>query len=143
MDVVANTGDTNNALAQMSAEMDNAIKFATTQVGQVAASQMQSLIVGRHKPGTPTPSMPGEPPSNITGNLRRSIRSTVTGFGGIYTATVGPYMVYARALEFGHPDWESGVKYPFVAPTATIMQANDRAKNIFVNAVRYALYRSR
>ena len=44
----------------------------------------------------------GKPPKNRTGNLRRSIRGQRgrSGFG-VYTAIVGPTMVYGRAVELG------------------------------------------
>jgi hypothetical protein len=72
---------------------------------------------GSHKRGTKTPATPGGPPAAITGDLGRSIAATpaVKGFNG-YEATVGAGMVYARALELGHPRWASGVRYPYMEP---------------------------
>lgn len=121
-------------VTHMSEKLLEAIKFATEQVGFVAVEQMQGLIKGHHKMGTPTPSRRGTPPTNVTGFLRNSIRSTTTGFKDRYTVVVGPHAVYARALEFGIG--KNKVKYPFVAPTAKIMREKNRARNIYVNALR-------
>lgn len=66
----------------------------------------EKLTTSSHAPGTPTPSAPGEPPSLVTGNLRRSI--TVTGPEQIapmtWKAQVGPTTVYGRAQELGYPE---------------------------------------
>ena len=48
-------------------------------------------------------------------------------------------MVYARALEFGHPRWRSGVKYPFVAPTAKILSENNKARDVYVKELHRVL----
>lgn len=119
-------------------KLDNSVEFATEQVGMAAVAVMKSLIQGRHKAGTPTPSAQGSPPTNITGNLRRSISSNVKrGFGLSYTATVGPTMIYSRALELGMG--KNNVKYPFVLPAARIMLLTGRARVTYVNALRFAL----
>jgi hypothetical protein len=118
-----------------------AVEFATTQTGLDAVTVMKNQIKGAHKRGTPTPSKPNSPPTNITGNLRRSISSNVKrGFGLSYTATVGPTMIYSRALELGMG--KNNVKYPFVLPTATIMLTTGRARATYVSALRYALSKS-
>ena len=143
MDVTTNAGDAMGALGKMQPDLDNAIRQATTYVGGIAATEMANLIKGRHPRGTKTPSPVGSPPTNITGNLRRSINSRVTGFNGKYTATVGANMVYARTLEFGGENWAEGVRYPFVAPTATLMTKNNQARNIFINYVRTVLFKNR
>jgi hypothetical protein len=86
-------------------------------LGLEADAKRMSQAGGSHPAGTKTPASPGGPPAAITGNLTRSIVAspTVKGFNG-YEATVGPGMVYARALEFGNPLWKSGVRYPYMAP---------------------------
>jgi len=115
-----------------------AIEFATTQTGLDAASVMRSLIVGGHKKGTPTPSRPGQPPTNVTGTLRRYISSNVKqGFGLSYIATVGSTVHYSRNLELGMG--KNNVKYPFILPTARIMLTTGRARATYVRALRYAL----
>lgn len=59
----------------------------------------------------------GTGPNRGTGTLLRSMnfRSQRVGFES-YTASVGVGVEYARTLEFGSPNWKSGVKYPFMAP---------------------------
>jgi Bacteriophage HK97-gp10, putative tail-component len=59
----------------------------------------------------------GTGPNRGTGTLLRSMEfsSRRVGFGS-YTAQVGVGIVYARALEFGLPEWKSGVKYPYMTP---------------------------
>jgi|SRR5215831_2206281 len=63
----------------------------------------QKLGQKSHRPGTPTPANPGEPPALVTGNLRRSI--TVTGPEAIgpsmWKGQVGPTAVYGRIQELG------------------------------------------
>jgi hypothetical protein len=138
MEVNIELGNTLKDLDVKNLNILTAIEFATTQTGLDAVTVMKSLITGAHKKGTPTPSSPGQPPTNITGNLRRSISSSVKrGFGLSYIATVGPTMIYSRALELGMGD--DNVKYPFVLPTATIMLTTGRARTTYVSALRYAL----
>lgn len=71
------------------------------------------------------PAIPGKPPMNLTGTLRRSIvaRKYQKGFAD-YRSIVGPTVVYARALELGGryapPSWR-GTKaqedgFPFMKP---------------------------
>jgi hypothetical protein len=71
--------------------------------------------------GVPYPAMSGQPPMNVTGNLRRSIRGTSQRKGfGVYSAVVGADMVYARAVEMGDPynppSWKNGQRFPFLSP---------------------------
>ena len=62
------------------------------------------LSLSSHPPGTRTPSRPGEPPSLVTGNLRRSVRTRGPYRSGRgYTALVGPTAVYGRVQELGGP----------------------------------------
>jgi hypothetical protein len=141
MDVIANIEKTMKGLDKITQDTDKAVQKATKDVGAETERQMKKLIKGRHKPGTKTPSAPGSPPTSISMGLKRSIKATdpKKGFGGSYTVTVGAYQIYARALELGHPRWGSGVNYPFVAPTAKLMRANNRARNIYFNALRSTL----
>jgi hypothetical protein len=130
------------ALEEMAAKTDKAVLTATRKVGNEATRTMKKQIVGGHKLGTPRSegrNVVAGKPSNVTGNLRRSIRSTTKGFNGRYTMVVGAYMVYARALEFGNPRWKSGVKYPFVAPTAKILSTNNYAREIYIVELERAL----
>lgn len=62
----------------------------------------QELSASSHPRGTPTPSLPGEAPSLVTGQLRRSVRRTRSeGAGSHWEAHVAPTTVYARIQELG------------------------------------------
>ena len=63
------------------------------------------------------PAIPGQPPKNRTGNLRRSIHGIKKREGfGTYTAIIGPGVIYGRHLELGGGNWPQGVKFPFMEP---------------------------
>lgn len=67
------------------------------------------------------PAMPGEPPMNVTGNLRRSIRGQKIRLGfASYAAIVGPTIIYGRAVEMGNPynppTWQNGQRFPYMKP---------------------------
>jgi hypothetical protein len=86
------------------AAMHAATRAATAKALHVIErSAKQKLTTSTHELGTPTPSAPGEPPSLVTGNLRRSI--TVTGPDpagpGMWKGSVGPTAIYGRIQELG------------------------------------------
>ena len=138
MDVKVNVRDALKGLDVKNADFLTAIEFATIQTGLDAATVMKSLIVGGHKMGTPTPSKPGQPPTNVTGTLKKYISSNVKrGFGLSYIAIVGSTAVYSKNLELGMG--KNNVKYPFILPTARIMLTTGRARATYVRALRYAL----
>lgn len=84
----------------------------------------------------------GEGPNVITGNLKRSIFSTMpVGFGDRYVATVGASAEYARAVEMGSPLWKSGVKYPYLEPAAMLMIRNGTVHRLFVSAIKEGMRR--
>jgi len=58
----------------------------------------QELGLSSHGRGTPTPAAPGEPPSLITGQLRRSVIMRPKGRAHVQ---VGATAVYARIQELG------------------------------------------
>jgi hypothetical protein len=43
-------------------------------------------------------------------------------------------MVYARAVELGHPKWKPGVKYPYLGPAARNLSANGTLNRVFTSA---------
>jgi phage gpG-like protein len=68
-------------------------------MGAVAMRAVQAeLGTTSHDPGTLTPSKPGEPPSLITGQLRRSVIMRSKGRAHVQ---VGATAVYARIQELG------------------------------------------
>ena len=96
-------------------EWDAAMQRLVTRAGQscrrgannaarlVASETKKTLTTTTHKKGTPTPSRPGEPPSLVTGTLRRGviIVPAVPQGSTAYVAKVGPTSVYARVQELG------------------------------------------
>ena len=78
----------------------------------------------------------GKGPNVVTGNLRRSIRTTVHYGFGTYVAEVGPTMIYARQVEKGGGNWKSGVKYPYLEPAALTLLSNGTIERVFVTAIR-------
>jgi hypothetical protein len=124
-------------------DLGKAVEFATKRVGMIAVAEMKKQIIGGHKPGTPRSTGRGivpNRPSNVTGNLRRSIASTVTkGFGGRYTATVGPGAAYSYYLEVTGVG-KSHRKYPFVEPTGKILESDfGRLKAVYDDALTRAI----
>jgi hypothetical protein len=65
-------------------------------------------------------------PNRRTGNLARSIEVQHVGLG---TYKVGSGAIYSRSLELGNPKWRSGVRYPFMEPTAAFMRP--KAQKLF------------
>lgn len=96
--------------AMLSAMLDKVVAVAavTPEALDDAADTLVAVASGllsltSHPPGTPTPSMPGTPPSLISGALAASITATpATGDGPVWEAQVGPAgVVYARIQELG------------------------------------------
>lgn len=85
---------------------------ALSQAGETAVKV--TLTSSTHREGTPTPSAPGQPPSLISGNLRRSGHRTtarVTSPGWARCA-LGFMAVYAPVHEFGPVIIRSKGNYP-------------------------------
>ena len=99
------------------------------------------LSTTSHPPGTPTPSAPGEPPSLITGSLRRSI--TVDGpdrrGANRWEARVGPTIIYGRIQELGGTAGRGAhlPARPYMAPALDV--SRDRIQDILAAAWRDAL----
>jgi phage gpG-like protein len=122
------------ALQAIVAKQQAATRAATAKLlHMIEAEAKTQLTTSSHRKGTPTPSAPGEPPSLITGNLRRSITvdgphpAGITGWQG----EVGPTAEYGRIQELGgiagahdsilparpymQPAWEK--VHPLIGPT--------------------------
>lgn len=88
---------------------------ACRALGQAAETAVKvTLTSSTHREGTPTPSAPGQPPSLVTGDLRRSYRRTASRLAavGLATCQVGSMLVYAPVHEFGPVTITSKGKYP-------------------------------
>lgn len=72
-----------------------------------------TLSSSTHPPGTETPSRPGQPPSLVSGKLRRSVTRTPPRViePGTALCTVGSVAIYASVHEFG-PVTITAKRYP-------------------------------
>lgn len=129
---VTNTSAVVNALANKAKKIDEAANAGVKAVAFAVQKQAKiNAFTGKHKPGERHIVGTGPGPNVATGMLRRSISvRTKKGFGN-YVASVGPTVIYARAVELGHPRWKSGVKYPYLVPAANTVRK--KAKRIFVS----------
>lgn len=102
-------------------DLEQAVQYAIRMAGLAVEGQAKENASGR----------PG--PNVRTGNLRRSITTSEPqkGFGTLYSVEVSATMVYARAVELGHPRWKPGVKYPYLGPAARSLQANGTLSRVF------------
>jgi len=102
-------------------KIELAVQYAITMTG--LAVERQSKVNASGRPG----------PNVQTGNLRRSITTSAVqkGFDNTYAVEVSATMVYARAVELGHPRWKPGVKYPYLGPAASNLQSNGTLARVF------------
>ena len=121
---VANLSEVLAGLQAQETRVDGAVQYAIQMAGLAVERQAKQNASGR----------PG--PNVRTGNLRRSITTSmpIKGFEGRYTITVSATMVYARAVELGHPKWKPGVKYPYLGPAANTLKANGTLNRVFTGA---------
>ena len=120
---ITNLQDVLNSFAKTEDTVELAVQYAITMAGLAVERQAKTNASGR----------PG--PNVQTGNLRRSITTKARkGFGNTYEAEVSATMVYARAVEFGHPRWKPGVKYPYLGPAANTLKANGTLNRVFTGA---------
>lgn len=129
-----------NLLKKKQKAVDRRIEQAGKLAGATAVREIKLQIRGSHKRGTKTPSKHGEPPTNISGDLRRSIKynSKRKGFAS-YEVIAGPTMIYGRAVELGQSRWGAGVNYPYVKPAAKLLTENGKLLEIYERAVREGL----
>lgn len=101
---VTGVAQLNMAIERMALSLNRATGTATGHAAHLLEREIKKeLSKSSHSRGTPTPSSPGEPPSLVTGTLRRSI--SVKGphpLGmGRWEAQIGPTAVYGRIQELG------------------------------------------
>lgn len=122
---ITNLQDVLNSFDKAEAEFDLAVQYAITITGLAVERQAKENASGR----------PG--PNVQTGNLRRSITTSqaTKGFGDSYEVEVSATMVYSRAVEFGHPRWKPGVKYPYLGPAAKRLSDNGTLSRVFTTAL--------
>ena len=105
-------------------KIELAVQYAIAMTG--LAVERQAKVNASGRPG----------PNVRTGNLRRSITtsSVQKGFTNLYSVNVSATMIYARAVELGHPRWKPGVKYPYLGPAARNLSANGTLNRVFTSA---------
>jgi len=122
-------------------KIDTAALQATFQASlKIEDLAKKNANTGNHPVGTPRIAGTGPGPNSVTGNLVSKIvaQRPVKGFRG-YTSEVTSSAEYARAVELGSPRWKSGVKYPYLEPTATTLINNGTLKRIFIGAFTTAI----
>jgi hypothetical protein len=105
------------------------IRKGLGQAGAVVAREAKLV----HQAGRPAPQI-------RTGTLLRSINFQLQDNG--QTVVIGPgglAAAYAAALEFGHPRWPSGTKYPFMGPAWE--RSGDKAIDKFQDTIARPLDR--
>jgi len=121
-------------------EILDRVETVTPQAVQRAGFEVQReaqrlLALSSHPPGTPTPSSPGQPPSMISGALRRSIEVGQPEMrdGGWFIA-VGPTIVYGRIQELGGQAGNGATlpPRPYMAPAWAVVVP--KIRDIFENA---------
>ena len=132
---------------------------ALSQAGETAVKVI--LSSSTHSEGTPTPSSPGQPPSLVSGNLRRSGKRSPAAITapGCATCALGFTAVYAPVHEFGPVTIRSHGSYPlrnrntgqvfgrqvtipkrpYVAPAMLKFEASGMAAKVASDAWRAAL----
>jgi len=118
-------------------QMDFAAKYAISMAGYEVERQAKLNANGptrKRIKGTLEPRKPSVGPNTITGNLKRSIFSTVRIGFGTYIAEVGASMEYSRQVELGGGNWPSGVKYPFITPAVEKLRNSGKLSRTFTMA---------
>jgi phage gpG-like protein len=145
---VVGLAELNVALERMVGSLNYATRRATATASHLVERQIKlTLSTSSHARGTPTPSAPGEPPSLVTGTLRRSI--TVKGphpFGlGRWESHIGPTVIYGRIQELGGVTGRGGSTVlparPYVQPSFDRLVATGALTRIYHSAWRAAIAR--
>lgn len=122
------------ALRAFQERFDFNMGMAANEIGIALEGFAKREIKGDRK-SVGYPATPDQPPMNVTGNLRRSIKSNRPerlGFG-TYTVEVGAYMVYARAVELGGaPTWTRGQKFPYMQPAIEEFRRTNLIRRILI-----------
>ena len=88
---------------------------------------------------TPPKHVGGSGPNTVTGNLKRSIKTTYRHGFEKYIVEVGPTLIYSRQVEKGGGKWPVGVKYPYLEPAALMLLRSGKINSIFTTAVKEKL----
>jgi hypothetical protein len=99
-------------IGRLTQKMVPNLKRGLLAAGIMIETKVVKLLSGPSHVRNPGVSNPY--PGVLTNRLRASVN--VQKMDGGMTVVIGPNTVYARALEYGHPNWPAGVKYPYMAP---------------------------
>lgn len=144
--VITNLDDVLRAIGNVGSNVEQGAKIGIGRAGLAVERQAKlnaNTGTRRREGGKIIPPQhigpSGKGPNVITGNLRRSINTTVRYGFGTYIAIVGASMEYARAVEKGSPRWKSGVKYPYLEPAALSLIRSGQIQRIFVGSIKEKL----
>jgi len=137
------------AIERMAVALNVATRRATTEAGHLVEAEIKRVLTtSSHSKGTPTPSNPGDPPSLVTGTLRRSITVKGPTPAGSYRwqAQVGPTAVYGRIQELGGVTGRGHAATlparPFVKPAFDRLAASGALSRAYQTAWRTAISRT-
>ena len=136
-----------DALRRLADKADNEGGRAAAEMMSLAGERAikEQLSTFSHARRTPTPSPPGAPPAIITGTLRRSvITQPPVGGGGLWTASGGPTIVYARIQELGGRAGRNHASVlpprPYVRPAVDQLRASGRLSEVAASAFYRAVF---
>jgi hypothetical protein len=127
------------AIKAMQARMDIAVGAAAAELGEQLAGTAQRQIKGDRK-NVPYPAVSGQPPMNVSGDLRRNIKGSSHRLGfDQYIAEAGSYAVYGRAVELGGaPTWTNGQHFPYMQPALEQFKRSSIIRRILIKHIRSA-----
>ncbi|MFJ4787559.1 hypothetical protein [Streptomyces sp. NPDC088794] len=134
----------NAQMIALERDIQRATRIATAHAAHLAEAAIKEMLTtSSHPKGTPTPSAPGDPPSLVTGTLRRSIKvvGPVPVGWGRWLAEVGPTAVYGRVQELGGPAGRGAElpPRPYVQPAYERLVTTGQIWTVYHHAWRTAL----
>jgi hypothetical protein len=111
-------------LKKVSDQAEKASKTIVSKGGLMVTREAQANFQGSHRQGQPH--VGDDKPNIVSGDLRRSIRPDPVVRVGLfeYATTVGPRLLYGRAVELGYMTRRA---FPYFMPAATKVQPQLRA----------------
>lgn len=115
-----------SAIAEMNVKVGLAAQANVRDGSAMVVREAMANFEGAHKKNRPRVPNSSNRPNIVTGNLRRSIRSSgITSLGGArFEATAGPTAIYGRRVELGFNNRGS---YPFFGPAVKATRARMQA----------------
>ena len=135
-EIIVKDADLLAGLKNLDKAVTEAAGKALGYLGVAYQAEAQKNANGPFNSGGPHIPWSGAGPNKRTGNLIRSIHSTMPqreGFGN-YKVGIGPSIYYAAMVENGTSRWGAGVNYPYMQPAFKTMLP--KAERIFLTAYR-------